>query len=60
MRVLLMALPSPLPLSRLGVLVENDSWLLSLESFDLRTERWRSLARGLGGKLLDRWSPRGG
>lgn len=60
MRVLLTALPSPLPLSRLGVLLESDNWLFSLGSFDLRAERWRSLARGLGGRLLERWSPRGG
>lgn len=60
MRVLLIALPSPLPFSKLGVLEASESWLLSLVSLDLRTERGRSLASGLGGRLLVRWSPRGG
>jgi hypothetical protein len=60
MRVLLIALPSPLPFSKLGVLEAMERWLLSLSSFDFRTERGWSLARGLGGRLLARWSPRGG
>lgn len=59
MRTLVMDLPSPLPLSRLG----EDGlkvWASSLEDLLFRAGRGLSLTSGLGGKLLPRWSPRGG
>lgn len=60
MRELVMDLPSPLPLSRLGVEGEYVVGLeRSLDVLDLR-ERVFSPESGLGGKLLHRLSPRGG
>ncbi|PON12564.1 hypothetical protein C2W62_38950 [Candidatus Entotheonella serta] len=59
MRTLLTDLPSPLPLRRLGVVGEKVLWESSFGDLALR-DRACSFARGLGGMLVDRWSPLGG
>lgn len=60
MRTLDIDFPSPLPFKKLGVLELKVVYAESLEALDFRAVRGFSLARGLGGKLLPRVSPRGG
>jgi hypothetical protein len=61
MRTLVIDLPSPLPLSRLGVLGLKALSIESFDDLDFRELRGFSLASGLGGKLPPREiSVRGG
>ena len=52
--------PSALPFKKLGVLELKVLYVESFDALGFRIDRLLSFANGLGGKVLDRVSPRGG